>query len=95
VRGYLAELLDLVVGQGGGDERRPDGTGGDGVDPNSLVHEVLGEGVSEGGDRALGRGVVQHHRIALGVLHRCGVDDASALLQVLQRTPSREKEDLG
>ena len=56
----LAELLDLLLRRAAaGVERGPDRPRRDRVDADPLADQILGERAGEGGDRALGRAVVE------------------------------------
>src|SRR4051794_9346477 len=57
-RRLLAEVLDFLPRHRGRDQRRPDRSGGYGVDPDASRSEGRGQGAGEVGDSCLGRGVV-------------------------------------
>ena len=61
----LAKGGHLLGRHGRRDQRGPDRAGSDGVDPDPLADQLLGQAAGEGNDRALGRGVVNQARVAL------------------------------
>ena len=61
----LAKGGHLLGRHGRRDQRGPDRAGSDGVDPDPLADQLLGQAAGEGNDRALGRGVVDQARVAL------------------------------
>ena len=56
------ERLDLLLGHGRRDERRPDRAGGDRVDPDPLLGQLAREAAGEVVDAGLGGGVVEQLR---------------------------------
>lgn len=55
----FSEIVHVFIRKGGRDEGRPDGAGGHGVDPNSVLDEASGEGTRVRQDGAFCRGVIQ------------------------------------
>lgn len=69
---------------GGRLEWRPDDTGCDGVDTDTVGSLLLGEGTCEGGDGSLSGAVVDHGRVAHVTCDRAAGDDDRAAAHVVQ-----------
>ena len=74
-RHLLAEILDFVLRHRRRNQRRPDRTRGDRIDPNALRRQHLGKPAGKVLNGALGRGIGQQGRIRHVGVHRRGVDD--------------------
>jgi len=67
---------DFVRGEGGGDQRGPDGPGSDRVHPDPFIGQRSGQRFGEVDDRGFGEGVVHEFRRGLHRLDAGGVHDA-------------------
>src|SRR5687768_4447856 len=82
-RHVLAEIGDLLRRLASERiERSPDRARRDRVDPDSVADQILRQRAGEGGDRSLGRRIIEQAFRALVHRHRRAVDDRGALPEV-------------
>src|SRR5687767_2914037 len=97
-RDVLAEILDLL-GRLASEriERSPDRARSDRVHPDAVADEIFRKRAGKGGDRALGRAVVEQELRALVHGDRGAVDDRRALFEMRARRLGHEEhsEDVG
>ncbi|MCY1217770.1 hypothetical protein D9M72_296990 [compost metagenome] len=90
----LAERRQLFRPFSGGNQRRPDGTGCNGVDPDALGAKLLGQRLGEGDLGALRHGVVDEPRRRVESLDGGGGDDGCARLEVGHCRPGRPEQGI-